>query len=86
MRPERATIKIYTLAGDLVDEIEHYGSIEEDVITVSRAASKGLTASGIASWNVLSRFNQIIAPGVYLYSVKNHANGEIKVDKFVIIQ
>lgn len=84
--PERATIKIYTLAGDLVDQIEHYGAKEEDIITVSRAARKGLTASGIASWNILSRYNQIIAPGVYLYSVKDHSNGEIKVDKFVIIQ
>ncbi len=84
--PERATIKIYTLAGDLVDEIEHYGTKEEDIITVSRAARQGLTASGIASWNVLSRYNQVIAPGVYLYSVKDHATGDIKVDKFVIIQ
>ncbi|MBW6515509.1 MAG: hypothetical protein K0B81_02695 [Candidatus Cloacimonetes bacterium] len=84
--PERATIKIYTLAGDLVDTIEHYGAIEEDIINVSRAATHGLAASGMASWNVLSRHNQILAPGVYLYSVKNHANGKIKVDKFVIIQ
>ena len=84
--PERATIKIYTLAGDLVDTIEHDGATEEDIITVSRAASTGLTASGMASWDVLSRHRQILAPGVYLYSVKDHSNGEIKVDKFVIIQ
>ncbi len=84
--PERATIKIFTLAGDLVDEIEHYGGKQEDIITVSRAATHGLTASGIASWNVLSKYNQIIAPGVYLYSVKDHSTGEIKVEKFVIIQ
>ncbi len=84
--PERASIKIYTLAGDLVDTVEHYGAVQEDIITVSRAATHGLTASGMASWNVLSRHNQILAPGVYLYSVKDHATGKIKVDKFVIIQ
>ena len=84
--PERATIKIYTLAGDLVDTIEHNGATQEDIITVSRAATHGLTASGMASWNVLSRHNQILAPGVYLYSVKDNNTGKIKVDKFVIIQ
>jgi hypothetical protein len=84
--PERATIKIFTLAGDLIDTIEHYGAAQEDIITVSRAATHGLTASGMASWNVLSRNQQILAPGVYLYSVKDHATGDIKVDKFVIIQ
>ncbi|MFA5498136.1 MAG: hypothetical protein WC327_01135 [Candidatus Cloacimonadia bacterium] len=84
--PERATINIYTLAGDLVDTIEHYGSKQEDIITISRAARHGLTASGMASWDVLSRHSQILAPGVYLYSVKDHKTGETKVDKFVIIQ
>lgn len=84
--PERATIKIFTLAGDLVDTIEHHGATNEDIITVSRGATHGLTASGMASWDVLSRHEQILVPGVYLYSVKDHSNGNIKVDKFVIIQ
>lgn len=88
--PERATIRIYTLAGDLVDIIEHDGSspdhLWEDVINVSKAANKGLTGSGMRSWNLLSRYNQVIAPGVYLYSVRDHDSGKNKVNKFVIIQ
>nr|MBC8384712.1 hypothetical protein [Candidatus Cloacimonadota bacterium] len=84
--PEYCTIKIFTLAGDLVDTINHNGETEEDIISISKAAYTGVAANGIASWNLLSRHNQIIAPGIYLFSVKNKENGEIKVGKFVVIK
>jgi hypothetical protein len=84
--PEKCTIRIYTLAGDLVDTIHHNGANNyQDIVTPSKAISVGLAASGIAPWNLLSRYNQIIAPGVYLYSVEDD-DGNIKVDKFVIIK
>ncbi len=84
--PERCKIKIFTLAGDLVDQIDHDGAMNEDIISISKAASSGVAASGLASWDLLSRNNQIIAPGVYLYSVKDLDNDETKVGKFVIIK
>ncbi len=84
--PERAKIRIYTLAGDLVDEIDHNGAYEADIINVSKAAQLGIAASGMHDWNLLSRHNQIIAPGVYLYSVENKADNKVKVGKFVIIK
>jgi len=84
--PERCKIKIYTLAGDLVDEIDHDGSYQADILTVSKATTYGLTASGMHDWDLLSKHNQIIAPGVYLYSVENKADHKIKVGKFVIIK
>jgi len=84
--PERCKIKIYTLAGDLVDEIDHDGSYQADILTVSKATTHGLTASGMHDWDLLSKHNQIIAPGVYLYSVENKADNKIKVGKFVIIK
>ena len=84
--PEKCKIKIFTLAGDLVDTIDHYGAESEDIISVSKAAGSGIAASGMVSWDLLSRNNQIIAPGVYLFSVKNKENNEIKVGKFVIIK
>jgi hypothetical protein len=84
--PERCTIKIFTLAGDLVDKIEHDGAYSEDIISVSKAAASGIAPSGMATWDLLSKHNQIIAPGVYLFSVKNKDNGDIKVGKFVIIK
>jgi hypothetical protein len=84
--PLECTIRIYTLAGDLVDEIEHNGAYQADIITVSKAATQGIAASGMHDWNLLSKNNQIIAPGVYLYSVENKADKKIKVGKFVIIK
>ncbi|HNT51789.1 MAG TPA: hypothetical protein PKH19_00195, partial [Candidatus Syntrophosphaera sp.] len=84
--PERCKIRIYTLAGDLVDEIDHNGAYQADIITVSKAALLGITANGMHDWNLLSKNNQIIAPGVYLYSVENKADNKIKVGKFVIIK
>ncbi len=84
--PEKCTIKIFTLAGDLVDKIEHDGAYQEDIITVSKAAAAGTAPSGMATWDLLSKYDQIIAPGVYLYSVNDHKTGDIKVGKFVIIK
>lgn len=84
--PEQCKIRIYTLAGDLVDEIEHNGEYAEDIINVSKATNQGLSASGIHAWDLLSKNKQIIASGVYLFSVENKANGDIKVGKFVIIK
>jgi hypothetical protein len=84
--PEKCTIKVFTLAGDLVDVIKHDGNQSEDIITISKAAYSGVAASGIASWDLLSRNNQIIAAGVYLYSVKDADSGDISVGKFVLIK
>ena len=84
--PERCKIRVYTLAGDLVDEIDHEGAYQEDIINISKAAELGITASGIQSWDLLSKHNQIIAPGIYLYSIENKAGKDKKVGKFVIIK
>ena len=84
--PSRCKIKIYTLAGDLVDQIDHEGTANEDIITISKASSSGLAPDGMVSWDLLSKYNQIIAPGVYLFSVKDKDSGDIKVGKFVIIK
>ena len=84
--PERCRIKIFTLAGDLVDVLHHDGAGIEDIITVSKAAYEGVAASGMEPWDLLSKNNQIIAAGVYLFSVKDLDSGDKKVGKFVIIK
>ncbi len=84
--PENCTIKIFTLAGDLVDEIEHNGVSVVDVINPSKASHTGIAPGGIEPWDLLSKNDQIIASGVYLYSVEDHATGDVKVDKFVLIK
>ncbi|HOQ81132.1 MAG TPA: hypothetical protein PLH63_08695, partial [Candidatus Cloacimonadota bacterium] len=79
-------IQIYTLAGDLVAEFDHDGEYPEDIISISKAIGTGIAASGIHSWNLLTKNNQILASGVYLYSVKDKASGDVKVGKFAVIR
>lgn len=84
--PMECTVRIYTLAGDLVKELHHNGAHMTDILTISKADSQGISASGMHEWDLLSKNRQIIAPGVYLYSVENKADNKIKVGKFVIIK
>jgi hypothetical protein len=51
--PDKCTIRIYTLAGDLVQTIEHNDG------------------TGAARWNLLSRNNQLVASGIYIYHVES---------------
>ena len=84
--PERCNIQIYTLAGDLVDEFEHNGQMATEIITPSKATDEGFAASGIHAWDLLSKNNQIVASGLYFFSVKDHKTGDVKVGKFAIIR
>lgn len=84
--PERCKIRIYTLAGDLVQELDHEGAPTTEIITISKAANYGVAGTGMEPWDLLSKHNQIIAPGVYLYSVENKSDNKLKVGKFVIIK
>jgi hypothetical protein len=71
--PERATIRIFTLAGDHVVTLEHDDRITDE--------DRGQT-----SWNLVSKNNQDTVSGVYLYHVTDGATGQEKVGKFVIIR
>ncbi|NLO11836.1 MAG: hypothetical protein GX122_05360 [Candidatus Cloacimonetes bacterium] len=84
--PKQCTIRIYTLAGDLVQELEHDGVHSVDILTVSKATTHGMSPDGMHEWDLLSKHRQIIAPGVYLFSVENKADKKIKVGKFVVIK
>ncbi|MEQ1831812.1 MAG: hypothetical protein ABL977_02070 [Candidatus Eisenbacteria bacterium] len=53
----KSRIKIYTLAGDLVQELQHDGT----------------TGNGQAPWNLISRNGQDIESGVYLFTVDSPA-------------
>ncbi|MBE0566816.1 MAG: hypothetical protein IH621_12700 [Krumholzibacteria bacterium] len=67
----RNTVNIYTVAGDLVQTIDHDGT----------------TGSGHVSWNLMSRNGQEIVSGVYLYSVQaDDDRFEDFVGKFVVVR
>jgi len=70
--PEKCVIKIYTLAGDLVDELHHDQADE----TIKR---------GEVDWHLLSKSNRAIASGIYIFTVEAD-DFETQIGKFVIIR
>jgi len=71
--PPNCVIRIYTLAGDLVDIVEHN--------TGTDAAS----ASGTAVWDLRNSNFQRIASGLYLFQVDDK-NGHTYVGKFAVVR
>jgi len=71
--PKNCTIRIYTVDGDLVKEIEHDESVPGTMV-------------GAEDWNLISRNDQAIVSGIYVFSVEDHETGEIQTGKFVIIK
>ncbi len=66
--PPRCKISIFTMTGDLVDELYH-----EDA------------TSGAEYWDLVSRNNQKVVSGLYIYAVET-PDGDKKVGKFLIIR
>ena len=67
--PSPCIIKIYTLAGDLVESITH-----DD------------PNRGFADWNLTSSVGQAVAPGIYLFTVRDQRSGKVQVGKFVVLK
>ena len=76
--PADATIKIFTLDGDFVDEIRN----DETVIVGGDFNTASLS---VAEWDLMTKNDQEAAPGLYLYVVDSKKYGQ-KVGKFVIIR
>lgn len=57
----RSTIRIYTLAGDLVRSLEHDGT----------------TGNGQAAWDLISRNGQDVESGIYLFTVDSSAGHQV---------
>ncbi|OIO62939.1 MAG: hypothetical protein AUJ47_06945 [Candidatus Marinimicrobia bacterium CG1_02_48_14] len=88
--PASATIKIYTLSGDLVDQIDHDGPTYDgtDIRNLSQnAGPEGIIlAGGEHAWDLISQNDQAIATGMYVFTVENHQTGKIQVGKFLVIK
>ncbi|UCG62708.1 MAG: hypothetical protein JSV52_05325 [Candidatus Zixiibacteriota bacterium] len=69
--PAKCTIKIYSLDGDLIREINH------DVPVDDPAASH-------ETWNLITRNTQMVTTGLYYWTVEAD-NGETQIGKLVII-
>ncbi len=77
--PADATVKIFTLDGDLVDEITSGEIVRktEDFL--------GSSNPSVAEWDLITRNNQEAAPGIYMFVVDSPSLGT-KVGKFVVVR
>ena len=88
--PARAVIRIYTLAGDLVDEIEHnaetYKGRDIALLEQNTKNQKTEFSGGEHAWDLISNREQAIATGLYLFTVKDVDSGQIYTGKFLVIK
>lgn len=88
--PPHCTIRIYTLAGELVRTIEHesHATYHPNVAPDDRSlqGDKG----GTASFELLNRYNQALASGIYIYHVEARDESDTvvgnKIGRFAIIR
>jgi hypothetical protein len=87
--PSKCEVRIYTVAGDLVDQFEHDQAYNgDDIRWFGTYSDTGSTkfAGGEHAWDLLSKDSQIIARGIYMFSVKDLSSGKIFKGKFVVIK
>jgi hypothetical protein len=88
--PEQATIRIYSLAGDLIDEIKHdadnYTGGDVNRLVEGVASQRTEYSGGEHAWDLITRQNQAIATGLYLFTVKDEDTGDIFTGKFLVIK
>ena len=84
--PNEAEIRIFSLAGDLVDIIQHEESYNGADIANIDAQKNPLMAGGEHAWDLITMHDQATASGLYLFTVEDKDSGQIKEGKFLIIK
>jgi hypothetical protein len=87
--PANATITIYTLAGDVVARMDHNSADAGADIRWFQQFSSSQTpqfSGGEHAWDLISKNDQAIATGLYLFTVKDNDTGTIKRGKFLVIK
>jgi hypothetical protein len=85
--PERAELRVYTLAGEIVAEKNHTSDGIGNIEWYNQFSSENRVLSGgELAWDLLSEANQNLTTGLYLYSVKDLDSGHVQTGKFAIIK
>ncbi|MCK4546458.1 MAG: hypothetical protein KAW17_03360 [Candidatus Eisenbacteria sp.] len=87
--PERATIRIFSLSGDLVDRIDFDGASYTggNVMALQPGVGERQVLSGaMCAWDLISSSDQPVASGLYMFTVTDDATGENFVGKFMVIR
>ena len=87
--PAESEVRIYSMTGDLIDSFQHNATTYSgsDIDWFETFTDGGaIFSGGEHAWNLVSKNDQAIATGLYIYVVKNRANGEIQRGKFLVIK
>jgi hypothetical protein len=87
--PTRCEVRIYTVAGDLVDQFSHdenYTGSDIRWFNTYSNPEETQFSGGEHAWDLLSADSQIIARGIYLFAVRDLDNNKTFKGKFVVIK
>ncbi len=89
--PLHCEVRIYTLAGDIVAGFQHDGTSYDgtDIEWFRRYGSIQATAQfagGEHAWDLITKYDQAIATGLYLFSVKDVESGDVTIGKFLVVK
>jgi hypothetical protein len=82
---------VYTTAGDLLDEIHHdqdYNGTDIRWFKTFGAEDpdNNIFSGGEHAWDLLTQDNQILARGLYIFTVEDLETGKLYKSKFLIIK
>lgn len=90
--PERATIRIYSMSGDLIRTLEHDAATNngEDIGWYQQMGTTGDThpifSGGEHSWDLLTDNDQAIASGMYIVHVQDKQTGTQKTGHLLVVK
>lgn len=89
--PARCEVRIYTLAGDMVDQFTHEAANYDgkDIKWFNEYTPVDKTpvfSGGEHAWDLVTSNDQALATGLYLFTVKDLDSSEIYKGKFVVIK
>ncbi len=89
--PPKCVITVYTLAGDVVTVLDHdadtYNGDGIDWFSqYGDRSTQAQFAGGEHAWDLITKFDQAIATGLYLFTVEDKDNGVTKRGKFLVVK
>ena len=86
--PARCQIRVYTLAGEIVAEMDHdAATYTGDTPWYEAFSAEGrVAAGGEHAWDILSENRLSISTGLYLFSVRDLDTGETQTGRFAVIR
>jgi hypothetical protein len=87
--PEKCTVKIFTPFGDLIDEFVHdknYSGADSRWFNTYSDPKQTIFSGGEHAWDLMSKNAQLIARGMYMFSVEDTKTGQTSAGKFVVVK